>query len=482
VNSPNHAAVTTLLVDDDAELLAILQEALGTSRVAAFQIATAQTLEEALRRIGQGGLDAIVLDLTLPDCRGYDTFRRVHTAAPELPIVVLSGTDDEALAMRMVQEGAQDYLIKGETDMTVLARTIRYAVERKNAEKAIEAERNLLRNVINSLPDGIYVKDTEGRYVVDNDAHTRFLGAEREEDVIGRTASDFYPPDQAAEIIADDREVMQSGEPVLDRLEFIRLGWRLRSKVPLRDVQGSVIGLLGVGRDVTQQKVAEELLRESQAQMRALAARLQTDREEFKERIARELHDQIGQFLTALKMDLVRLARNPPQAPEALTERASSMAELVDTCIELVRGICSELRPRLLDDLGLIAALEWQAKEFQKRSGITCEFYSPTSLDLDSARSTALFRVAQEALTNVVRHAQASRVQLTLKAGDHSIELELYDNGRGITQEEAQRRDSLGLLGMRERVQPFDGEFEISGAPGQGTMVRVRVPCVDESK
>lgn len=475
--------IHVLLVDDDATQLTLLRKMLALAAGVRFQINTARTLEEGLDRIRAGGIDVAVLDLSLPDSSGYETFSRMRSAAPNLPVIVLSGLDDELLALRMVQEGAQDYLIKADSDIRMLARAIRYAIERKNVERALADERNLLRNVLNTLPDSIYVKDIEGRYIVDNVAHTRFLGVEREEDVIGRNAFDFFPPEEAAKLDAEDRQVMQSLEPVLDRLEAGsaredgRECWLSATKVPLLNGHGDVVGVVGVRRDITDLKETEARLRNSRRQMRALVARLETIREEDRTRIARELHDQIGQLLTALRIEILGVATHPPDRPEELVEKARCMSEIVNSTIQSVREICAELRPAMLDDLGLCVAIAWHAKEFEKRTGITCKLASPEEVELDSARSTAVFRIVQEALTNVVRHAQATRVQIAMERKDGVFELEVVDNGRGIDCQEISRGTSLGLLGIRERVQVFGGQAEISGAPGQGTSVRVRIPC-----
>ena len=473
---PNRTVVKVLLVDDDQQLLALIRKILASSKTCCFQTEAASTLGEALLQIEHGRFDAVTLDLSLPDSTGYETFRRVRNAAPDLPLVVLSGLDDEALAIRMVRDGAQDYVVKEGDNVRILPRTIEYAIERKAARQELDAERNLLRNVLNSLPEKIWVKDTGGRYVVDNAPHHKFLGADREGEVIGKTIFDFLSPERAAEIAAEDRGVTQSLRPVNHRLQSSGRQWHSVSKVPLFDARGRVIGLVGLAHDLTHQKKIEARLRDSQLQLRTLAARLETDREEFQTRIARELHDQFGQFLTALKMDLVALAKLTASTPEVLTEKAWSAANLVDSCIGLVREICSELRPSPLNDLGLTAALEWQATEFEKRCGIVCECSGPKNIDLDGARSTGLFRITQEALTNVLRHAGAKHVLIRLKQDDHEVELEIRDDGRGIKRREVLRRGSLGLLGMRERVEAFNGSFEISGSPDRGTTLRVRLP------
>lgn len=232
---------------------------------------------------------------------------------------------------------------------------------------------------------------------------------------------------------------------------------------------------------LVQRQRAEDELGRSEEQMRALAARLQNVREEEHTRIARELHDELGQAMTGLKMDLAwagkQLVKPDPHVRTAMGEKITEMTELIDGTIQSVRRISSELRPGLLDDLGLAAAIEWQAHDFQSRSGIVCEVTLPSDdVNLNRETSTAVFRVFQEIVTNVARHAKATKVKASMRReGDHAI-LEVSDNGRGITESEISDRRSLGLLGMRERAVLFGGKIEFTGAPGRGTTVVVTIP------
>jgi len=233
--------------------------------------------------------------------------------------------------------------------------------------------------------------------------------------------------------------------------------------------------------DITERKKAEEELKRSREDLRILAARLQQAREEERALLAREIHDQLSGALTALKMDLSFLANRVPQEDAALTENTESMATLIDATLNSVRNIATQLRPSVLDDLGLIAAIEWQTEEFQNRSGIKCRLdLEREEVALDKNRSTAIFRIFQEALTNVARHAEASEVWISLNAQAGSLILQIRDNGRGITQEEISSSRSLGLLGMRERAFAFGGKVVISGVTGQGTTVTLKIPVNQE--
>jgi two-component system sensor kinase len=235
-------------------------------------------------------------------------------------------------------------------------------------------------------------------------------------------------------------------------------------------------------RDISERKAAEEALCRSEEQLRALAARLQQAREEEAVRIARELHDQLGRCLTAIKMDVAGIERGLTGGAaegnfQALSERTKRMSQTLDETVYTVRRISAELRPGVLDDLGLAAAIEWQARDFEARSGVSCVIrVLEEDLRLSRDQSTALFRIFQESLTNVARHAQATKVWVNLSEEEDAVVLEVEDNGVGISPGLIAERRSLGLLGMRERVAVFGGAIELSGVPGQGTAVAVRMP------
>lgn len=226
-----------------------------------------------------------------------------------------------------------------------------------------------------------------------------------------------------------------------------------------------------------QQKSVEKELRRSQEQLRNLSSRLHSMVEEERTRISREIHDELGQLLTILKMELSWLKKRLPKKEALLRDRTKSMAKLVDTTVQTLRKISTELRPGVLDDLGLTAAIEWQVQEFQSRTGMRCHFtVRPEEILLDPDRSTAVFRIFQETLTNIVRHANADEVAILLEKTEDGLTLEVKDNGRGITQTQITNSKSLGLLGIRERALLWGGTVQISGVPGKGTIITVQIP------
>jgi signal transduction histidine kinase len=217
-----------------------------------------------------------------------------------------------------------------------------------------------------------------------------------------------------------------------------------------------------------------ERLKESEDKLRRLAAHLISIREEERAHIAREIHDELGQVLTGIKMEVGWLAKRLKEP--ALLEKTDSMSKLIDSTVATVRKIATGLRPEMLDDMGLIAAVAWQAKDFQKRTGIRCRAKLPPESKLDLDISTTAFRIFQEILTNVARHSRATRVDIELGLTPEELTLEVLDNGVGIADSDLNGRKSLGLLGMRERALLFGGEVSVSGTPGQGTRVAVSIP------
>jgi PAS domain S-box-containing protein len=247
------------------------------------------------------------------------------------------------------------------------------------------------------------------------------------------------------------------------------LQWGKRAQAPR---------VLVINSDITERKRGEELLVLQKEQLRALAERLQWVREEDRKKVARELHDQIGQILTAINMDMTWMTRHLPDSEGEVLARLSESIQLINDGVKAVRTICSGLRPGVLDDLGLAAAIEWQVSEFTSRNGIQCQVsVPPVDLHLDGDRATATFRIFQECLTNVIRHAQAKSVRVVLCQEEENILLVVQDDGIGFCERPlSSSLGSLGLLGMKERAQFCGGDVQISSSPGNGTTVTVRVP------
>jgi PAS domain S-box-containing protein len=393
--------------------------------------------------------------------------------------------------------------------------------DRRRAEGNLRESEERFRFFLQGVQEyAIFQLDPRGNVASWNSGAQRLKGY-RAEEIVGRHFSAFYLP-----------EDVKSGKPerILEeaavRGQTEDEGWRIRKDgsrfwanvvvTALRNSEGKLLGFAKITRDMTERhgreeslarakemlelrmeqraeilaRVNEELraeiaerqraeqqLLESLAQLRALAARIQSVREEERASIAREIHDELGQSCTAIKIDLALIGRKATKKQVQLKAKVASAMELVDQMIAKLRRIASQLRPRTLDDLGLTAALESQAEVFQSRTGIRCHVDVPREpLVLDNERATAIFRIFQESLTNVARHAQATRVEARLEsAGDHLL-LEVKDNGIGFDADEAKQGKSLGIVGMRERALLLDGEITIRRRLVAGTTLTLRIP------
>lgn len=243
------------------------------------------------------------------------------------------------------------------------------------------------------------------------------------------------------------------------------------------DDEGRITGHFGVQRDVTEEVTRQETLERSERQLRDLAERLETIREDERTRISREIHDELGQALTALKLDVAWVRNRLPRGNGPVTERTDAILTRVDETMATVRRIATELRPSILDKMGLAAAIEWQAEEFARRTGI--EVTLAVALDtvsMSDSRTTPIFRILQEALTNVARHSTATKVTIECSAGEDGLDLVVADNGLGISPQQLESSRSLGLIGLRERARAFGGWIEMDGQPGIGTRVVARIP------
>jgi PAS domain S-box-containing protein len=310
-----------------------------------------------------------------------------------------------------------------------------------------------------------------------NGRFARFLGR-RLQSVIGSSMLDLVLPDDHPKLRALLQCAAQKNCRGEIRLQS-RRGAPMSVHLSLNPLLlNSTQAVCLIASDLSEMKRAEESLVLQREQLRALAERLQWVREEDRKKVARELHDQIGQILTAIKMDMTWITRHLPESEGEVLARLRESIQSIDDGVKAVRTICSGLRPGVLDDLGLAAAIEWQASEFSSRNGVHCQVsVPPVDLHLDGDRATATFRIFQECLTNVIRHAQAKSVRVALCQEEENILLVVEDDGIGFCESGLSNSlGSLGLLGMKERAQFCGGDVHISSSPGNGTTVTVRVP------
>jgi len=367
-----------------------------------------------------------------------------------------------------------------EGDVLLLA-LVRDVTERKRAVEGLRASESRFRTLMERAPLAISISRSGLRLLV-NQKFLDMFGFQRTDEVVGQPVGGQWSP--ASRAMVEERARQRAlGLTVPTRYEAVGLrkdGSRFPvevavAMVDLSDGEASVAFLT----DITERQRAQEDRQRSFEQLRALAGRLQSVREEERKRVAREIHDQLGQALTAIKLDLSSLVRELPPGQNHLEEKGAPLLQLVDETIESVRRISTELRPGMLDDLGLAATVEWAAEEFAARTGTKCFLdLSPEPIAVDSETATAVFRIFQETLTNVARHAGASEVRVRLAEQDGALTLEVHDNGRGIGEVELASADSLGILGMRERALLLGGTLNITGEAGKGTTVKIRIPQV----
>ena len=359
---------------------------------------------------------------------------------------------------------------------------------RRQAEQLLRESEARKGAVLDSAPDAIITINHQGQILEFNPSAEKTFGRRREAVTGKEMAGLVIPPALREQHRRGLERYLASGQGRIlgKRVEMTAMradGKEFPVELTISRVKLEGPPLFtGFIRDITDRKRAEKQIRDSREQLRALAGYLQSVREQERTRIAREVHDELGQTLTGLKMELAWLERkmgaiSDSEDLELCEEKLKELPGQVDAIIGTVRKIATELRPPVLDDLGLEAAIEWQIQDFEKRTGITCHFHSSVRhLDLDSERATAVFRIFQETLTNVVRHAEASQVNIYMREEDDKLILEVQDNGRGVTGRELAGTKSLGLLGMRERAMMLDGEVNIIGRQGKGTTVGVRIP------
>ena len=330
------------------------------------------------------------------------------------------------------------------------------------------------RVFVERMNEGAAVLSRDHTVLHCNGRFARFLGAGLQR-VIGSSMLDLVWPDDHSKLDALLRRAAQKncrGEIRLQSRKGAPLSVHL-SLNPLRLESTKAVCL--IASDLSEMKRAEQELRASSEQLRNLAAHLLSVREEERARISREVHDELGQALTAVKMDLAWLAGRLPRRNGQMLKRIRSTRQLADDIIQSIRRISTELRPAVLD-LGLAEAVEWQVQEFQTRSGIQCTVRLLTREVVASNASTAMFRIFQETLTNVARHAKATRTEVVLQKQQDWLVLLIRDNGRGFDQADPSLSKSLGLLGMRERAAILGGRVNISSAPGKGTTVTAWIP------
>ena len=473
---------------DSASITSHLRQ--GGYRPKIKRVATPKAVSSAL---GSQAWDLVITDWSLKQFSASAVIELLKSLKLDLPVIVVSRTIGEETAVAAMKAGAHDYLTKSNLSrlVPVIERALQEGQERREHAEAVESLRQSearMRAVLDSALDAVVGMDARGNIVDWNPRSEVIFGWTRGE-ALGRNLADTIIPPQhrEAHYRGLQRFLATGQEQILNRRIEITAIRRDGKEFPVE----LTVSPLKVGTsyrfnafiaDITTRKQAEAQLENSYNLLRALSRHLEGIREEERGRIAREIHDELGVMLTCLKLDLSRLSELAATVDNAATrqplqDKLLSMLQLIDPTIAMVQRIATELRPVLLDDLGLVAAIEWLAQDFQNRTGVMCTFSSSVeNIVLEREQATVVFRICQEALTNVTRHAHARNVAIRLEDITGSLRLEVQDDGQGISEHKISDPQSLGLLGMRERASCLGGEISIIGQSGEGTTIALRIP------
>ncbi|HEY7095089.1 MAG TPA: response regulator [Terriglobales bacterium] len=503
--SRDRAPLTTplkiLLVDDNPDNLLSLEAALLPL---AQEIVLARSGKEALRRILQDDFAAILLDVRMPEMDGFETAQIIRSRARSrtTPILFLTAYGGEEPLYRGYGLGAVDFLYKPiipeilRSKVAVFVELARNADELRRDAIVMRKQEQRFRSLLEAAPDSMVICRADGAIAIVN-SKTEDLFRYSRRELLERDIR-ILIRDWGYEVAAHGHEHTNEETPTwpVANLEIVathRNGTAFPVEInmsPLQTDEGLMI--INAIRDISERVRVEEQRRRAEDQLnilnlrlRALSANVQSAREKEAARIAREIHDELGSLLTTLKWDLEAVDKMLPGADtllqvSTLRDKIRGMMIITDTTVNTVRRIAADLRPTILDDLGLLEAVEWQAQQFQTRTGILCRYNS--SLEraaLNRDQSTAVFRIFQEALTNILRHAKAKTVEIVIRELGGEFVLVVQDDGRGMRTDENSAHSSIGILGMQERAHLVGGNVGIAPGHGGGTTVTVRIPICD---
>ncbi len=476
------APLRILMLEDDPIDAEIIQWALKENCTCVFNVAINK--EAYCIALDQFHPDLILADNALPKFNAKEALEIVGERSLNIPFILVTGTVSEEFAANIIRLGADDYILKDR--LARLPAAINASLHRKRSEAAVKQSEEVRRLIMNAALDAIICIDTEGAITIWNLQAQNMFGW-KEKEIIGKQLTETIIPEQHREAHKKGfRHFLQTGEgPVLNKLIEISALHQSGLEFP---IELAIVPIKKSGdeffcafiRDITLRKKAEEKLQHSYDEIRRLASHLQDVREEERLIISREIHDQLGQLLTVMKMDISWLNKKLLLTiNEGIQEKMEELNAMVDETIKTVRKIAAELRPSLLDELGLDAAIEWHLNEFEKRAGIDVQYSGLNEeVSLSISSKTGLFRIVQESLTNVVRYAHAKKIIVNLEKHDDQLLLTLQDDGIGFDKSKIANKKTFGIVGMRERATMMGGSYEITSNPGKGTTTIVNVPLV----
>jgi two-component system sensor histidine kinase UhpB len=474
-----------LLLEDmftDAELIKLELRQLDRD----FDVLHVSNEEEFKKELDSFDPHLVISDYSLPQFTGMEALHYVRATRPYIPFIMCTGRVNEETAVECIKAGADDYVLKDSLGrltscITSAIDNKRNLLEKELATANLQKSEENFRALAENAPDNIYKISRDGTILYINRsegdmAHGENVGAsifnyvnESDHDKLKLTIETAWTEMQSQTIELE-------GNPALDDISW----YRCRIGPVLKDDQ--VESLVFIPSNITDKKLAETELKELNSRLQHLTRHLENIRDEEKQRISMEIHDQLGQELTGFKLGLFYIQQKAQQQEshtEEEKEILNKVAELIDLntqTIQTVRRIAHELRPVVLDNMGLIPAVEWHVENFNKSHTTQCHL----SVDVgdehfDNELSTAIYRITQETLTNIHRHAQADNAYINLHCVNHQLTLEIKDDGVGIDVEKAFKSKSLGLFGIRERIKNWNGDLDIQGEPGKGTTIRITI-------
>lgn len=517
--------IAILLIEDnpgDARLIreALFEKAQDHPATIPFKLTVVDRLSAGLAVLAQGNPDVILLDLSLPDSEGLSTLLSISAKAPTLPVIVMTGLDDETVAVRALQSGAQDYLIKDELDSSLLVRAIRYAIERKRAEEALRTSEQRYRGLFHLVPIAVYTSDGNGLIQEYNHRAVELWGREPEKNSpkekycgafkIFYPDGRFMPHEECPLSRVLHGEVLEPNELeiLIERPDGSRRNV-IAHPLPIKNERGEIVEALNCLYDITERKKAEEALRENKkqlqalnevleqkveeqtAEMRKLASELTLAEQRERHRISHILHDDLQQRLYAIQMQMEYLGDGDKIEDAALPGELASIQEQIHEVLALTRHLSIDLSPPILRDEGLTQAIGWLASQMQEQHGLHIELQAEGTFAIpDEEIQVLLFNCVRELLFNIVKHAGVNQAVVSLQRSNADLRIEVRDKGNGFhvavparqdRNDDTPQRRSFGLPTLRHRLTLFGGRMDIKSKPGGGTQVTLIVPVYQEA-
>lgn len=485
-------SLPNLLIVDDIEVNLVLLEAV--LRKVNVNLIKARSGQQALEKAHGIEIALAIIDVRMPKMSGYELAMKLNEERHEnkVPVIFLTANHvDELEIFEGYDSGAVDYIIKP-FDNAILISKVNVFLDLFNQKQTIKRDAELLkesseelsrvnaalkkseekyRSYIDNAPDGVFITDENGNFIEINEAASAMTGYSIDE-LSHMCFSEIIQTQTTKDCKNYFRGLLKNSTAKND-IEYnpkngSKRWWSLEA-VKLTDGQ-----FLCFTKDITDKKRAERKLHRSLEQLHQLSQHIDTVRENERLTIARELHDDLGQALTAVKIDLGIIKREIPD--EKVISKINKISELVRDTIITVQRLTAQLRPQIIDDLGLKAAIEWYTKEFAQRNGIEIFLHFDSGIQISSNASLSVFRIMQESLTNISRYARASRIEIRLSRTGDNVNFTVYDNGIGITESQIKSKKSFGLIGMKERSASLGGTFQVSRGQENGTVIKVSFP------